>query len=130
MVTKSRNKQIISISNCKIRIMLVFLSELVYYYSIMGCSPAASSAATTGGYYHPLTAPCVAVILVIRLATWWWKPYRTFIINPITTQLSLQYIITDLSTALYITPRSRTITPVFANTLNITPHRLYTFFRF
>ena len=58
-------------------------------YSIMGCSTVTSSAATTGGYYHSLPAPHVAVIPMIRLATQWCNPYRTFIIDPVTTQLSL-----------------------------------------
>ena len=64
-------------------------------YYIMGCKPAASSAATTGGYSHYPSTPRVAVIPVIRLASWWWNPYGTSSITPITTQLSLLYSITD-----------------------------------
>ena len=56
-------------------------------YYLRGCSPVASNAATNGGYYHSLTVPRVAVISLIRLAAYEWKPSITFSIYPITTQL-------------------------------------------
>ena len=55
---------------------------------------------------------------------------RTFSISYITTQLSLQYKSTNYATALYIIPRARTVAPVFARILAITPHQLCAFFRF
>ena len=83
-----------------------------------------------GGYSYYSSGTCFAIIPVICLDAQCWKPSRTFNIAPITTQLSLLYIITDCATDLYINPRARTVSVVFINTLEIISHCLFTLFRF
>ena len=88
-------------------------------FSIMGFIPATSIAAAAGGYSHSPPSPRISVVPMILLDDQWWNPSSSFTISPVTTQLSLLYIITDWSTSLYIIPRVRTVAPIFANTLVI-----------
>ena len=56
-------------------------------YSLMGFGPADSTDTSTGRYYHSLTAPHVAFIPMICLASRLWNPSKNFSISPVTTQL-------------------------------------------
>ena len=67
------------------------VSCLFYIYSLIVHIPAVSSASDIGGHSQSLLVICCAVIPVIILAAQLWKPYITFSMSPITTQLSLLY---------------------------------------
>ena len=64
-------------------------------YTLMGWIPVASIASATKGYSHSLDVLYFAVTPVIRRSARWWNSYRTFIIAPVTNQLSLPYSRTD-----------------------------------
>ena len=75
-------------------------------------------------YSHPPPALRFAVIPVICCAALWWNSIRALSISPVTTQILLPFSNTDWSTALYISPWSRTVSPVGNNVYSVVWNQL------
>ena len=90
----------------------------------------ASSASSTRGYSHSMPYARQYVIPVIHWASQRWKPSRTLIINPVTTQLLLPYMSTFYTTDLYSITRACTVDTVFVSTFDIIYQSCQDFRRF